>query len=155
MNKELIEKVRNQVQVQKDTTPLAIFASGKTREIIQLGDSLYVNLRSETPAQKSDVEIQLARLMTTFPTTEIMMWNEAIGAVQAHKMSIMQLKRRVDELISNHQYPTIRVSDIVRGVKHKLYTYSEMLACMGDNGTNDFECVKIGTHVRWIDKREL
>lgn len=164
MDKNLIEKAKQQVennnlsyQLQKNVNAqsLVTFANGKQRQLVVVDGDYYINLRSEQPANIDIITREIARLTIVFSDTKAEFWNEAIGAVEANKMSEKQLKSRVDYLIQEHPYPSIRVSDIVKNCKNKCYTYSEMLARMGDNGTDDFEAVKIVERTFWIDKREI
>jgi hypothetical protein len=150
----LTQKPSNSTEIET-AQQLAVFNNGQERQVIEIDGETFVNIRSKIPATDNEIANALTILSNAFPTMPQPFWDNIVACVKRNKMSVKQLSDRVIRIIELHTYRTFTIAEFVKGVKHKCLTYNQMLATMGDNGTRDFESVKIGEKVMWIDKREI
>lgn len=123
-------------------------------------DEQGVSVSKYTDALATDSEIgnAMQMLSVAFPMADKQVAGKfyllLANRIKANKMTGAQLRDAVGRLLDSHQYPTIKIADVVGFDKReKLYSYTEVLRDVSASGRWGFEQVgEINGRMYWRRK---
>lgn len=108
------------------------------------GQGVSISKYTDAVATDSEIGNAMEMLSVAFPMTDKQVAGKfyllLANRIKANKMTGAQLRDAVGRLLDSHQYPTIRIADVVGYDKReKLYSYSEVLREVSASGRWEFE----------------
>lgn len=117
-----------------------------------------VSVYTDALATDSEIGNAMQMLSVAFPMADKQLAGKfyllLANRIKANKMTGAQLRDAVGRLLDSHQYPTIKIADVVGFDKReKLYSYTEVLREVSSSGRWDFEQVgEINGRMYWRRK---
>lgn len=122
MDTGLIKKTINGLSVTQKTTEQEISVAVRTFGFIE--GSMYIG---DVVTKEEGLEIG-THLMAAFPNVTQQFVCEMVRIAMSDGLTKARLSDSVDNLIRNHKYPTVTISDVINfDVKLKLYSYKRIL----------------------------